>query len=231
MIRLLCDAKFFLNFFQKSLHTWKRCVYLCTRKTEGTTVQQVFAEAATLHLRLRYTCGSSSAGRAQPCQGWGREFESRFPLQAFKQLKAFFILHKKPFALSLQLVYLCPTNPKLNSRYPNAISEIRNGIVRNQFSPRWWNGRHAGLKILWPLRPCGFESHPGHLTSHPETIGVARVRSGIYFSPTPFCIMATKQKATKQQQQAKDREENRKFIIVVLLATMVLMTLMYFLLV
>ncbi len=28
-------------------------------------------------------CGNSSVGRAQPCQGWGREFESRFPLQLF----------------------------------------------------------------------------------------------------------------------------------------------------
>ncbi len=27
--------------------------------------------------------GNSSVGRAQPCQGWGREFESRFPLQLF----------------------------------------------------------------------------------------------------------------------------------------------------
>ena len=27
------------------------------------------------------TGGNSSVGRAQPCQGWGREFESRFPLQ------------------------------------------------------------------------------------------------------------------------------------------------------
>ncbi len=27
-------------------------------------------------------CGNSSVGRAQPCQGWGREFESRFPLQS-----------------------------------------------------------------------------------------------------------------------------------------------------
>ena len=26
-------------------------------------------------------CGNSSVGRAQPCQGWGREFEPRFPLQ------------------------------------------------------------------------------------------------------------------------------------------------------
>ena len=25
-------------------------------------------------------CGSSSVGRAQPCQGWGREFEPRLPL-------------------------------------------------------------------------------------------------------------------------------------------------------
>ena len=28
-------------------------------------------------------CGNSSVGRAQPCQGWGREFESRFPLHDF----------------------------------------------------------------------------------------------------------------------------------------------------
>ena len=30
------------------------------------------------------TGGNSSVGRAQPCQGWGREFESRFPLQVQK---------------------------------------------------------------------------------------------------------------------------------------------------
>ena len=29
----------------------------------------------------RSSGGNSSVGRAQPCQGWGREFESRFPLQ------------------------------------------------------------------------------------------------------------------------------------------------------
>ena len=28
-------------------------------------------------------CGNSSVGRAQPCQGWGRGFESRFPLNFF----------------------------------------------------------------------------------------------------------------------------------------------------
>ena len=29
----------------------------------------------------RVLSGNSSVGRAQPCQGWGREFEPRFPLQ------------------------------------------------------------------------------------------------------------------------------------------------------
>ena len=29
----------------------------------------------------RSSGGNSSVGRAQPCQGWGREFESRFPLK------------------------------------------------------------------------------------------------------------------------------------------------------
>ena len=34
--------------------------------------------------KRKQKCGNSSVGRAQPCQGWGREFESRFPLQERK---------------------------------------------------------------------------------------------------------------------------------------------------
>ena len=34
-----------------------------------------------LHVQLG-ECGSSSVGRAIPCQGIGREFESRLPLQS-----------------------------------------------------------------------------------------------------------------------------------------------------
>ena len=30
----------------------------------------------------KWKCGNSSVGRARPCQGRGREFESRFPLQS-----------------------------------------------------------------------------------------------------------------------------------------------------
>ena len=32
-------------------------------------------------LARKQSCGNSSVGRARPCQGRGREFESRFPLQ------------------------------------------------------------------------------------------------------------------------------------------------------
>ena len=35
---------------------------------------------------VRGFCGNSSVGRARPCQGRGREFESRFPLQNLKVL-------------------------------------------------------------------------------------------------------------------------------------------------
>ena len=46
----------------------------------------------TLHPQMRdknlakfaKLCGNSSVGRAQPCQGWGRGFESRFPLNFIK---------------------------------------------------------------------------------------------------------------------------------------------------
>ena len=32
----------------------------------------------------QFFCGNSSVGRARPCQGRGREFESRFPLQLWR---------------------------------------------------------------------------------------------------------------------------------------------------
>ena len=43
---------------------------------------------------LPSVCGNSSAGRAIPCQGIGREFEPRFPLQILlkRELIPFFCL-------------------------------------------------------------------------------------------------------------------------------------------
>ena len=61
-----------------------------------------------LHHVLYTACGNSSVGRAQPCQGWGREFESRFPLQNSKSLSrkigAFFIDFNQYFYLSENLI-------------------------------------------------------------------------------------------------------------------------------
>ena len=55
---------FFFIFLEKSLEVMIFCVPL---------------QSQTKRTRLK--CGSSSVGRAQPCQGWGREFEPRLPLQ------------------------------------------------------------------------------------------------------------------------------------------------------
>ena len=44
-------------------------------------------------------CGNSSVGRAQPCQGWGREFEPRFPLQIHNPS-----LNNEGFFLSIILI-------------------------------------------------------------------------------------------------------------------------------
>ena len=40
-----------------------------------------------MHLTRGFSGGNSSVGRAQPCQGWGREFESRLPLHILNNTK------------------------------------------------------------------------------------------------------------------------------------------------
>ncbi len=70
--------------------------------------------------------------------------------------------------------YLCPRKevapPSKDTvvRATHAKSRCTIGGGRPIFGPEhkpvsarkleWWNGRHEGLKILWPLRLCGFES-------------------------------------------------------------------------
>ena len=54
---------------------------------------------------LFFHCGNSSVGRAQPCQGWGREFESRFPL------KIRWLAKCQPFFIFCKLTRT--SNPKL----------------------------------------------------------------------------------------------------------------------
>ena len=56
----------FSAFFFKKVCRIKINAYLCNPKRNKHSFK---------------TRGSSSVGRAQPCQGWGREFEPRLPLQ------------------------------------------------------------------------------------------------------------------------------------------------------
>ena len=56
--------QFFEKFLQKSLEVIKKYLPLQSQTK-----------------RMGHKRGSSSVGRAQPCQGWGREFEPRLPLQ------------------------------------------------------------------------------------------------------------------------------------------------------
>ena len=57
--------------------------YLKRKKIKKYLVVEKNIVILHLHLErclLEVKSGNSSVGRAQPCQGWGREFESRFPL-------------------------------------------------------------------------------------------------------------------------------------------------------
>ena len=46
--------------------------------------------------------------------------------------------------------------PRLGSRVRVSFSALFERMLE------WWNGRHEGLKILWPLRLCGFKSRSGY---------------------------------------------------------------------
>ncbi len=64
-----------LNKNHKIFAKLKKSLYLCTAKTEK-PLRQESLERLPLENRE-----NSSVGRAQPCQGWGRGFESRFSLK------------------------------------------------------------------------------------------------------------------------------------------------------
>lgn len=55
---------------------FKNLLYLC----RALDICRRTSERQESLLRIDVICGSSSVGRAQPCQGWGRGSESRLPL-------------------------------------------------------------------------------------------------------------------------------------------------------
>ena len=67
----------------------------------------IFASQLTKALIKSKKSGSSSVGRARPCQGRGREFESRFPLSFQKLISGSHLKRWLFFWLDGNLFYFC----------------------------------------------------------------------------------------------------------------------------
>ena len=71
------------------------------------------------------------------------------------------------FGWYYKMAYLCTAlkqNAEIAQLVEHNLAKVRVAsaslVVRSFFERmlEWWNGRHEGLKILWPLRLCGFKS-------------------------------------------------------------------------
>ena len=71
------------------------------------------------------------------------------------------------FGWYYKMAYLCTAlkqNAEIAQFVEHNLAKVRvasSSLVFRSFFERmleWWNGRHEGLKILWPLRLCGFKS-------------------------------------------------------------------------
>ncbi len=120
------------------------------------------------HLQMTSCCGNSSVGRARPCQGRGREFESRFPLQSLFEPFEFNLSPKYTNPVSqyhhcrVLLVEHDPRLPRLGSRvrvsFPAPISLRR---PHNPFELPITSRRDD---LSYPAFAC-FLSSP-HIPSH-----------------------------------------------------------------
>ncbi len=148
-------------------------------------------------LKFRFHRGNSSVGRARPCQGRGREFESRFPLQIqVDPGSPGFVFKQGSHWPGGRVVMQRPAKPRTPVRFrprppfcekPASagflLSALRGyaDMVSNEVllrhpmrAPGWRNGRRRGLKIP-RCKSCGFESRPGH-TLHSRS---GKIRTGV----------------------------------------------------
>ena len=116
--------------------------------------------------------GNSSAGRARPCQGRGREFESRFPLHFFviPFLDLSLVSSRRTLCLPPHFVYfrgwvkrcintaVCRSHTFMQKNYANG------GCVcyssRSQERARRLGGRVVMQRTATPLTPVRFRPQP-----------------------------------------------------------------------
>ena len=58
-------------------------------------------------------------------------------------------------------------------------------------------GRHAGLKILYPLKMCGFKSRPGYQTSGGSEVRVLPIAIGTAPGTKPLVVYENKSPRVK----------------------------------
>ncbi len=112
-------------------------------------------------------CENSSVGRARPCQGRGRGFESRFSL-------------KKRVTAALRPVQKVKLSKEVNGTkkfIPITIGKSRYSLKTGSILPGWWNGRHEGLKILWLHGCAGSSPASGTTKEKPRLIFI---QSGLF---------------------------------------------------
>ncbi|GEM_PF-4808025 len=87
-------------------------------------------------------CGSSSAGRAIPCQGIGREFEPLLPLQNLRESILAF-----PQSFQMYGFALWRDSKMVMQRIANPPIPVRFRVSPPNACPGGEIGRHNGLKI------------------------------------------------------------------------------------
>ena len=85
--------------------TYAQVAELVDAHVSGACVERHAGSSPVLGTILK--CGNSSVGRAQPCQGWGREFESRFPLRIKRYFRRVISFLFYISVESVKLLYLC----------------------------------------------------------------------------------------------------------------------------
>ena len=128
--------------------------------------------SSSLLLFTTMSGGNSSVGRAQPCQGWGREFESRFPLVEWNELKV-------TKASSLVFRSQSETSSRLKSIESRFLLITRLKYRVSFFMPRWRNGRRARFRCAC-REACRFESCSGHHKKRVCHLKMAHPLSYIY---------------------------------------------------
>ncbi len=112
-LRLALATRFTQSVLRKAYRSTKSwCNPAASFSRSTNNFIRIFLLRQSLHLFLQpvlrnITCGSSSAGRAQPCQGWGRGFESRLPLQKISSLCGGFFLKTNEKWKSFLLWFAC----------------------------------------------------------------------------------------------------------------------------